>query len=261
MTDIQSKINHLFNILKSLLEQITPLRQQVETLEKELTYVQREYDRIVGPFNAEADRLEILRSSLRARLEQPRSHTPSPIPSTLQQEKPQPPQTLMDTANSNSLSSPSPSPLPEDPRSRRKRSLADHIDYFVATDDRETVMQVINAVLADDHRDIGDMLELLSWGDIWTARPDWETPEEQYVRLQNWESTLKERLEYWQNRFQQLKDEPRQGLLQEMKSRKPEEWSVYLDELARKQEEYNKKLSQEVDFLEKELAKQSENED
>ena len=259
MTDIQSQINHLFDSLKSLLEQITPLRLQVETLEKELTYVQREYDRIVGPFNVEADRLEILRSSLRARLEQPRSHTPSPIPSTPQQEKPQPPQPLMDPFNSNS--SPSPPPLPENPQSKRKRSLADHIDYFVATDDRETVMQVINAVLADDHRDIGDMLELLSWGDIWTARPNWETPEDQYKRLQNWESTLRERLEYWKNRFQQLKDEPRQGLLQEMKSRRPEEWADYLVEMAWKQEKYNKKISQEVDFLEKELAKQSKNED
>jgi len=257
MENLQAQIDKLFNQLKTLLEQIAALRLGVEKLEKDLSFVQREYERMVGPYNIEADRLEALRATLRARLEEPQSLIPSPHQQVTQKEE-QPSSAPILYSPVSFLTAPETLPAPQptdDPQSKRKRILADHIDYFVAPGDRETVMQVVNAVLEDERRDIGDMLELLSWGEIWTSCAAWETPSEQYERLQTWESTLKERLEHWKTRLAYLNDDPRRGLLREMNSRKPPEWSAYLDELTENQKEYNKKLRNEIDILENELAK------
>ncbi len=260
MKTIESEIDNLFGRLKRLVNQVSRLRREVETREKELDYVQREYDRVVGPFNEESDRLDSLKMFLRMRLAPSRDDTPSPDQPPNEVEAPRaPPETLFDDGPG----SPAPTlpPHPEDPRTKRKRTLADHIDLFVASEERETVMEVINAILGDDRRDTGDMLEVLSWGDIWTARPAWETPEQQLERLRDWESVVNERLAYWKTRSKELNKDLRHGLLKEMKSRKPTEWKVYLDQLARKQEDYNKKISREIDLLEKESAKQSKGEE
>jgi hypothetical protein len=228
------------------------VRQQTKKLEEELAKVKQDYNQKLGPLNQEADSLEALKSSLKYRLMQ---NQKSPVKEEQLPPREQgngievntPPEILEDT-------SPKPPPIsPEDLRRQRKRTLADYVEYFIADSEREPILQLLNAVLHDDRRDLGDMLELLSWGEIWTVRADWETLEEQYSRLQEWQQALSERLTYWQGAQRQLETTSAYGLWQEKRSRSPEEWLPYLEGLAQKQVAENERLAHEVAILEQEL--------
>ncbi|MEC4812326.1 MAG: hypothetical protein SAK29_03480 [Scytonema sp. PMC 1069.18] len=248
MAITQTQIDQRLEILKTLLDDIAQLRQQASILENELAQAENEYNQKLSHLNTEADRLDALKISLQSRLAWRK--TPPPVTENTSRTEVELPPPVIEPQ----LLPPLP---PENPRIGRKRALADHIEYFLADSDRETVMQVINAVLADNYCDMGDMLELLVWGDIWKARAEWETLEEQYTRLQEWQCSLEERLAYWQ---QIWKDDSRYSLWQEKRSRSQEEWLAFLDDLAQKQAEENTRLSHEVAVLEQRWqAKQSEN--
>ncbi|NEO33952.1 MAG: hypothetical protein F6K36_26760 [Symploca sp. SIO3C6] len=254
MSVTQTQIEQLLEALKTLLAQISSLRQQTDEIEKDLAQVQGEYDQKLGSLNAEADRLEALKTSLKNRLAQKKpAVAPEYISNSTTNKVELPPQ-ILETQRDE------PPPPLENPRSKRKRDLADHIEYFIAESDREPIMQIINAVLANEQQDVGEMLELLSWGEIWTVRAEWETLEEQYARLKSWQEALSERLTYWQNTRHRLEKTPFHGLWQEKRSRSQEDWLAFLDNLAQQQAEGNTRLAHEVEVLEQQWqAKQEVN--
>jgi len=254
MSVTQTQIEQLLEALKTLLAQISSLRQQAKEVEKDLAQAQGEYDQKLGSLYAEADRLEALKTSLRNRLA-PKTTAVAPDytskPTTNKVELP--PQILETQIEE-------PPPPPENPRIKRKRDLADHIEYFIAESDREPIMQIINAVLANEQQDVGEMLELLSWGEIWKARAEWETLEDHYTRLQGWQEALTERLTYWQRKQHRLESTPFYSLWQEKRSRSQESWLAFLDNLAQQQAEENARLAHEVEVLEQQWqAKQEVN--
>ncbi len=212
-TITQLEIDELLATLKTLVNEIYQVRQQTKELEEELAKVQQDYDKKLGSLNREADTLEKLKSSLKYRLMQNQKSTSKEekLPDHEQDngnEVHPPPEILEDTF-------PKPPPIsPEDLRRQRKRALADHVEYFIADSDREPILQLLNAVLHDERRDLGDMLELLSWGEIWTVRAEWERLEEQYSRLQEWQQALSERLTYWQGALHTLENSPSYDLWQ-----------------------------------------------
>lgn len=255
MSDIQAKINLLLEKLKISLDKIGELRTLANDLENDLTEVQHDYELKLGSLNIEATQLErliiILRASLARKpvsVRESEQISPPPVP---------PPELIEDDS-----SEPKPLPPPEkDPRASRKRALADHVMSFVPNDEMETVLQVVNAILDDEQRDVGDMLELIPWGVIWTARAEaWETPEMQFDRLQGWNQELQARLTYWEGQIQRLKKDERDGLLQEMRVRSHSDWLAYLEGLASKQAEQNKEMRQEIVFLQQQIAKRTINE-
>ena len=247
MIQTQTTVKTLLNTLKALLAEVTALRQESDELGKCLADVQREYEEKFNSLNLENQRLEALKSSLKSRLARKPQYPQQPAKNNDDSEIQSPPPTF-------EKSLPPPLP-PEKSHIRRKRALADHIEYFISDSNREPMMQILNAVLADDDRDLGHMLELLSWGEIWTARAEWETLEEQYNRLQEWEIALSERLEYWQQFLNSQQNNSYYGLLQERKTRSSQEWAEFLNELDQQQKEENERLAHEVSILEQELQK------
>lgn len=258
MTLTQTQIDELLETLKSLLDQIAQLRQKAAELEKGLTQAEGDYNEKLSSLNAEADRLEALKASLKFRLAQKTQEIPeqsATIIDTLPVDVELPPEIIEPKLGE------LPPPPKEDPRYTRKQMLADHIEYFVVDSDREPIMQEINAVLADERQDLGDMLERLNWGEIWKARADWETLEDQYARLESWKSALEERLTYWQQQLCRVEQDPRYSLWQEMTTYSHQEWLAFLDNLARQQEEENASLAHEVSVLEQQWqTKQAESE-
>ena len=242
----QAQIDELLEQLKHLLAQITPIRQQMATLEKQLAQVQREYDKHLGEHNSEANRLEMLKHSLKARL----ARKPTPImqePTTQAvPEAIQPPEVVEIAL---SPDEPPPPPPAEEPGMVPKRALANHIYYFLDPS-QSAIMQTINALLIDGARGIGEMLELLEWGEIWSARADWEPLEEQYQRLEGWQAALTERWAFWQAEEQRLKGDSRYALWRERDSRSSEEWLALLQGLTEQQKIENERLAQEVAILE-----------
>ncbi len=255
MATTQMQIDNLLTTLEALLEQIKPLRQRVGEVEEDLAQVQRDYDQKMSKLNVEAERLEGLKISLMARLAPEIKLPPTPVPTNLQ---PTLPEEVIDITPV--PGSPPPPHPTESPRTARKRSLARHIYYFL-DNQQAAIMQDINAVLVDDRRDVGDMLEALSWGDIWTARADWETLENQYDRLNEWYQALEERLAYWQRELHKQESDSRYPLWQKMQESSQEEWLAFLDDLARQAEVENARLAHEVEVLEQALqTKQTEGE-
>jgi len=247
----QDQLSNLLAILKGLLNLIIPLRQQVSELELGLTQVQRDYERQMSSINAEADRLEALIISLRSRLagrktikvsndNKSYSETGPDIQSPPEESRPIPVESL--------------APLPEDPRIKRKRALADHILCFIDSD-QKTIMEEINVALSDGQQDVGNMLERLTWGDIWTVRAEWESLEDQYVRLDEWREALDQRRAYWQERISRIEAASSYALLVKMREMGQEAWLSYLNKLAQDRQADNAKLAQEVAVLEQEWAK------
>src|SRR6266700_2800392 len=237
MATTQMQIDNLLTALKALLEQIQPLRQRVA----EVDQIQREYYQRMSKLDAEADRLNRLKISLMDRLAgiKPPLRETEPTPAESQ---PTLPEEVINITPK--LGTPPPPPPTESPRAARKRSLARHIYYFLDSQ-QGAVMQVINAVLVDDRRDVGDMLEALTWGDIWTVRADWETLENQYDRLNEWHQVLEERVDYWQREIRKQENDKRYRIWQKMQERSQEEWLDFLDDLARQAEAENAELAHE----------------
>ncbi|MFO1432830.1 MAG: hypothetical protein U1F76_22375 [Candidatus Competibacteraceae bacterium] len=247
----QDQINNLLAILKGLLNLIMPLRQQVSELELGLTQVQRDYECQMSSINAEADRLETLIISLRSRLAGRKAPKVSSDNKPYSKDVPKI-QSLPE--KSEPIRVEMPPPPPEDPRIKRKRALADHIFYFM-DGDQKTLMEEINVALSDSQQDVGNMLERLTWGDIWTVRAAWESLEDQYVRLDGWREALDERRAYWQTRLSGIEGDPNYHLLIKMREMGQEAWLSDLNKLAQDRQADNAKLVQEVALLEQEWAK------
>jgi hypothetical protein len=249
MTTItQSHIDDLLNTLQSLHAQIAPLREQATALEKELNQVQQLYDQQLAPLNAEADQLELRKLSLRTRLaatEQEKESQPT-VPVTAAYEVEPPPETLPVEDLPAPVALP---PPPEDPRAIRKRRLADHIFYFL-DNDQQIKMQTINALLADERCDVGDMLESLTWGAIWESRADWETLEAQHTRLLEWHESLEERCAYWQDKIRQMENSDMYTLWSQSHQAGQQDILVLLAHLVAQQQEENERLAHEVAVLE-----------
>jgi DNA anti-recombination protein RmuC len=248
-----SGIDEVLEELKDLLDQITDLRDRVRNLEnemdEELNQAQQEYEEKLGSLNAEAARLRHQKGSLKTRLDQLRKSRgssdtiplpPADIPEVA------PPKPILSKKTSDP-----PEPPPLDPRMVRKRALADHIYYF-ADPDQETVVQQINAILSDESASLGEMLELLAWGDIWKARADWESLRMQYERLKEWQSGLEVRLDYWKCQLREIESGERYSLW-ETKSQGERRWQDFLEEVAEKQRAENRQLAHEVTVLRQEL--------
>ena len=238
---ICSRIEHVLRNLKALVEDITHRREKVESLQAELIEVQRDYNDKLGYLNAEAEKLESRRAFLSAQIAGRNPSAPSAQPKSSGPAQPPP------TGGAHFSESPPP-PLTEDPRAVRKRSLADHIYYFLESS-QTPIMQEINAAIADDRQDVGDMLERLAWGEIWSARADWETLDDHLARVQGWNRALEDRLSYWQQIMRNVEDDPRHGLLEKMKESNREEWLAFLDSMARNQEMENARLARELGVL------------
>lgn len=255
VTDDQ--IRDLLNQLETLVEKIKPLRNRAADLEAQLTQAQRDYDRELGVLNAQVTRLHGRKMALRTAMAGGPQRKPTPIQEN--EARPTPPPPEIDPRSD----SPSPLPSQVDPREARKRALWKHLYFFLDTDqlnpDPEQVktIQTINDLVNDGRRDVGDMLEVLVWGDIWKARTDWETVDEQALRLEEWRVALQHRLEYWERATGRLKMDPRQGLLKEMQ-KGSQEWGTYLRGLAEQQQRENDQLAREISILEDERrAKQA----
>jgi hypothetical protein len=247
MVTTEQQIQTVLNQIQTLLAQIVPLREQAAKLEAELAAAQRDYERVVGAANLEASRLRARKASLQAALAA--RLTPPPVPPPTSPPF-NPPRGVVGIGPGNQ---PPPPPV-EDPRAARKRALADYIFYFL-DDEQEAVLRDLHAIQDDARYDVGDMLELLPWGDIWQARAGWETLDDQRQRLSSWLAALQTRRDYWQRALDHLEDDSRQGLLQGKASQSAEGWQEYLAGLALDQDRDNARLRQEVQVLEDEWQK------
>jgi len=261
--EIELQVQNILKNLKELVNQIYLLRQQSADIEKGMKEVKQRYDEALGGLNTEAERLEVLRYSLRARLQE--------VQVTIQGEMELPVQPLSDdnfvgqqinaTPLDDIVNSLTETPLSlEDTRRHRKLKLIDHVFSF-ADPSQDNIIKVMNAILVDESTDIGEMLESLAWGEIWSARAEWESVQEQYQRLLEWKQALKDRIVYWEAIIQNLEHDSCYALWIEWKKGE-NQWNLFLKELVQKQEVENKRLSKEVSILEDELhSKQLESGD
>lgn len=253
-------VTNLLDNLKALLDQITPLRHEIMRLEADMAQVRRDYEQRLGTLNNDFAQLKARERYLRLSLA---AKSPSQDAAESNEALTDPALSQIDASDPEAeLEIPDVSLPAEDPRMSRKRALADHIEYFISDSDREVVMHTINAVLADEERDMGDMLELLAWGDIWSASAPWETVDDQYTRLESWREELKGRVIYWRDALQRLQSDDLYHLWEKWHTSSDEEWSGYLEELAQQQIENNDKLAHAVSILEEQWQiKQTASED
>lgn len=255
MVVTQPQINALLATMKKTLEQIATLRDRVtqlaQEMAEELNKAQQEYDNRLRSLNAEARQWMSRKATTQMRLEQLQA-TQRMTEASVIEEPDVPGVTHPEPKLPNALEVPkAPEPPLVDPRVTRKRALADHIYYFLG-EDQEVVMQHINALLVDEDADIGHMLELLAWGEIWKARPEWESLKDHHERLKGWQPMLEARLAHWKGEVQRLESESRYALWK-IKSQGEAQWQAYLGDLVAKQQAENERLAHEVAILEAEL--------
>jgi hypothetical protein len=254
MADVQT----LHNALKDLLSQITPLRQEAAELQEGLDRVKRDYEPRLGELNDRREELETLMDALKAQLAG-EPETPPERKSPVDDDNGvQPPEPVPDSDTQDDEKMPEPLPAVKDKREERKRDIADHIESLLSYDDWSVVMEDVNAILADPRRDVGDMLELVPWGDFWTQRAEWETPDEQLVRLVWWQEVLEGRLAHWQDELRRLKAEDHYRLWLRLKQLSRQEWLRLLDDMARMQKEENDELERQVAVLQRRLDREGQ---
>lgn len=249
MAATEADINALLDTLEALLKQIEPLRRSVHETEKGLEQTQREYDQKLGQANAEADRLEAEKNALKARLNRQNVAPPAPRPPL---PEPVAPPAVADIRIEPQL--PIPPPPQESLRRKSKRALLDYIFSFT---DTGPVIEQIHALVDDDGRDMGEMLELLAWGEIWKTRTRWESIEQQWQRLDEWRVALEQRLAYWTQERRHLADDTRYSLWQRRSELVESEWRALLDDLLSRQETDNKRAATEVAALNEQWQLQS----
>lgn len=247
MATMQDHIDLVLATIQGLLEQIADLSKRAVAIEDGIAEAQQAYNEKLGLLNSKADELRKREAYLRYELKpkepiEPKATDPERVnqqEGTAQQTEPAR-ETIAETS------------LQKDPRDQRKRDLADYILDLIG-DEQQVVMERVNAMVADRGRDVGDILEILPWGPIWRLRTDGETLEEQLERLNGWQSALEGRLAFWQGAVFRLESDDSYDLWQEMQTRSPEGWLIYLGELARSQEAENARSEHVVAMLEKEL--------
>ncbi len=249
MAATQNQIDMVLKVIERLLEQIEPLSKHAITIEAGLVEVQEAYNVRLGELNCKAEELKSHASSLRYELKLKQGVALSQLsPSEIQSRLP----TSQFLPKIEEAVAEAPAVLQKDPRDKRKRDLADYILDLIS-DDQHMIMERVNAMVADPHRSLGDMLEALPWGSIWMQRTDGETLNDQLERLDGWRRELEERLMFWQNEVRRLESDRSYYLWQEMQGRSEASWQAYLDELASAQEAENTQLEHAVAMLEQEL--------
>lgn len=246
MAATEADINLLLETLEALLKKIEPLRRRVDEIEKGQTEAQREYDQKLGQANAEADRLESLKVSMRAPTKG--GEVPPPPPPSIGAIPPPP----VFEVNVEPGKGPPPPPR-ESLRTKRKRTLLDYIFYIT---DEGPEIEKINALMDDDHHDMGDMLEMLAWGPIWKSRTPWETLDDQRQRLEEWRVVLEERFSYWTQECHRLEEDERYSLWKQKSELNENEWQAELDQMLQRQETDNQRLASEVAKLEEQSRAQ-----
>ncbi len=239
MAPTEPLITELLTSLEALLKQIEPLRKRADEIATGLAQTQREYDLKMSAANAEAERLEALKRSL---MQRPDERPKAPTSSSRSLD-PIPPRQI-DVIDSGPVIRPLEPPR-ESPRTARKRTLLNHIFYF-SDAGQNTVIEQINSLLDDEQRDVGDILEMLTWGDIWRARPDWETLEQQQKRLEGWRDALKQRVTYWEKEINRLEQDGFYDLWERRSQLTEAEWHSFLDQMLQDQETDNQRLAREV---------------
>lgn len=243
MISTQAQVDELLEGLRKLHGELSALRREVIELEKGYEETRRDYELKLGAVNAEAERLERLFHTL--------SHLPDdgkPLPASRPEPPVIPPRPVIkpESVGAKSVAAP---PV-KNPRRERKRVLLNYLYYFT-DDDQMSDIERLNAVLDDDRHDVGDLLESLEWGDIWRAKYDWETLDEQHARLKDWREALTGRLAYWKERQKGQAGDQIQGLWERRKRVTPEQWADFLDDLARQQQRQNQRLAEEAASLQR----------
>lgn len=235
----QKDIDALLAAVKGLVVEIQDARAQFAKAQEEiesanaeaLDQAKRDYDARLDKLNREADRLTLKIAHVRRALASQTTHTYRPdVDLDVLRVVPPPP--VVDRGETAAVP---PAPPPADPRRERKRAVADFLYYFMDQAQSEQ-MAVINAVLNNPDRGVGELLELLAWGDgsIWSARYPWESMEDQYARLMAWRGALERRRDAWLDRVERITSEQRYALWT-IKTHDPAGWPAYLDGLAEDQ--------------------------
>ncbi|HMA37498.1 MAG TPA: hypothetical protein VKY74_23800 [Chloroflexia bacterium] len=244
MPPIEDEITALLTSIQGTLAAIAPLRQRAEEASAGLAQVEQEYAAHVGAANAQAAQVQAAIDGLLARLR--RRPAPLPLPALAPPVEVAPLPLVIDRTPTPTLVA---TPV-ADLRAAQKLKLVDHIWNFVGAEQR-VVRQTINGLLADQRCEIGDILELLPWGPVWTAPEDaWETPAAQQVRLQEWLGALEKRLAAWQQKVRELERHPNYELWLVRKTSRRAHWLAFLDDLAAQQTAKNADLAHKLAGLE-----------
>jgi len=236
MPATETEINVLLEKLEMLLSEVKALSAAIDRIATMLEQAEREYELKLGDVMAEADRLDAEKHGLLSRLN--RAEAPGPMPPRAVE--PVAPPALVEVASPAIKLPPS---LPENPTRKRKRALADFIFNF---NDSGPVIEKINALVDDDARDIGEMLELMEWGQIWKERTSWETFDEQRQRLEEWHIALEERRSFLTEKKNRLEE----NSLWNRRSKSEEDWQSFLDEMLQQRKAENERAAREIEKLE-----------
>jgi len=248
----QAHVDDVLTALEALVGEIAPLRTQADSLRREVALARKDYEQALRSLNDETERLTAKQNALRARLKSGESMTTTPTTAGARAAGASVPATA--PPSTQPVVPAIPVAIPTDSRAERKRALADFIISVVDSAQENVVRERLNIVLADTSRDIGDMLEDLSWGPIWSARSEWETLDEQATRLEAWRTSLTARRLHWQRELIELEREGRKYFLPERRQRSSPEWLAFLGDLATEQQKENVRLQHEVEVLERQLS-------
>ncbi|MBM7845943.1 hypothetical protein [Herpetosiphon giganteus] len=242
---VQDQINAMFENLKHILEEIIAVRERAVQIEAGLFTVSREYATRLQTLNSIAvelnQRLEDLRIQLKPIVTPPKAHNQTST-------------TASTVVNIPIASTQVPAQnLTADLRDKRKRDLADYLEEIVSLEDHEMIMQQINACVVDDQQDIGNILELLTWGAIWLQRTPYETLDDQLSRLNTWQQALNDRLGFWKIKVRRLEKDSTYALWQDRQLLTTDQWEQFLDNLAVEQLTANQSLQKKIDVLQEQL--------
>jgi len=237
--------------IEQLLAEIEPYRQQCGTMMRNLDEAHREYEEVIGAANRESVRLENAIAYTRWQLSGHAAAERLPEPPPLGQPAAwvTSPQTWDAVPGVTAA---------EDLRAARKRWIADHVLYFAATD-TDPIVVLINNMLTRPEHGPGEMLEVIKWGEIWKAAPDWESEEDRLARLNSWLEELESRLDYWKARTKQLTAD--YALAAKRTNSTPVEWRAWLAGLAAKQEAENSRRTADLELLQAEWRRRQEGAD
>jgi hypothetical protein len=245
---IAAEIEEALAVIEQLLAQIEPTRQHCAVMSRNIEEAHRDYEEVVGPANQESIRLETAIAYTRRLLEGTSAgdRLAEPVP--------------LDQPASWITSPPAWDPVPaasdlQDIRAARKRSIADHVLYFAATES-DPVVVLMNSLLSKSEHGPGEMLEAIEWGDIWSVAPAWESEQDRLSRLKSWQEELEPRLGYWKARERQLTAD--YALASRKMKSTAAEWRAYLDGMAAAQKADNARRASELELLRAEWQRRQE---
>lgn len=222
---MEERLDQVLAAIAELLARIERSRTEITTLELELREVGEEYKQHLGDLNARARELDRQISELRSKLAKVILSAVVPVV-----------RPIIPVAPGEESA---PSGRKRDPRFERKMALVDHLLLFMDTDQSSSILLRLNAMVNDDSKEVGEMLELIPGNsEIWALQADTETLEEQLIRLQEWQRELEERTLFWQQIVARLSADDYYGLLLEKWARGGS-WFAYLDDLAQQQSREN----------------------